>query len=110
MSELTSETEATIPTVPTTFTDDSVPAESSFLGATSFDSPTYWLAFGVSLVFASLVFYKAVYPPLRRRNLKETRLDQIEAHYDRLRGVRKDIVFHYHWAVERKDYKVRFLL
>ena len=75
-------------------------------GEPSPTGPTYFIGLSISVVVAALVFVFFILPVYRLYSRKNDRLDQLEGHYERLRSVRKDVIFHYHWAVERKDWKV----
>lgn len=64
------------------------------------------VALSVILILVLTVFaFRVVYPKYKKYRRKHTALDDLEEQYENLRSARKDVVFHYHWAKDRGDWR-----
>eukprot|EP00916_Digyalum_oweni_P025709 GHVL01042315.1.p1 GENE.GHVL01042315.1~~GHVL01042315.1.p1 ORF type:complete len:117 (+),score=23.86 GHVL01042315.1:19-369(+) len=71
-------------------------------------SNLFWIAISaVILISIALIYFFISYilPYYREYIYKCELLDSVNREYENIRKVREDVVFHYHWANERGDFK-----
>ena len=68
---------------------------------------TNWIIFGVlcGVIVISLVLWLKFLPKIRKYRSKRNSLNMISSRYNQLCRERKDLVFHFYWAVDRGDNK-----
>ena len=68
---------------------------------------TNWIVFGVlgALILIALILWVKFLPKIRQYKSKRNSLNMISSRYKQLCRERKDLVFHFYWAVDRGDHK-----
>lgn len=75
------------------------------MSAAQVSDGTTWAVFGVltGLIVIALVLWFRYLPKIRKYKAKRSALNAISARYNQLCQERKDLVFHFYWAVDRGD-------
>jgi hypothetical protein len=70
-------------------------------------SSYYWTLFGAFTAGSTVlvIFWLVVLPRLSRRWRATRRREFVAEEYERLVEIRQEAVYHFYWAIERKDFK-----
>lgn len=68
---------------------------------------TNWIIFGVlgGVIIIALALWVKFLPKIRKYRSKRNSLNMISSRYNQICRERKDLVFHFYWAVDRGDNK-----
>ena len=77
------------------------------MGAGEVADSTNWIVFGVlgAVILVALFLWVKFLPKIRKYKSKRNSLNMISSRYNQLCRERKDLVFHFYWAVDRGDNK-----
>jgi hypothetical protein len=77
------------------------------MSAAEVSDSTNWIVFGVlgALILISLFLWVKYLPKIRKYKSKRNSLNMLSSRYNQLCRERKDLVFHFYWAVDRGDNK-----